>query len=81
MNEALIPAHHGGFYSSNGFRRMKAGLEAKVNLDLEADISFNLKGFRATFCQQSIDRGAKIDAVAVAMGHASTQTTETYYGA
>ena len=79
-SEALIPAHHGSFYSSNGFRRMKAELEAKVNLDLDAELSFNIKGFRAAFCQQSIDRGVKIDAVAVAMGHSSSKTTETYYG-
>jgi len=78
--EALIPAYHGGFYSSNGFRRMKAELEGKVNLDLDGELSFQIKDFRATFCQQSIDRGAKIDAVAVAMGHSSTKTTETYYG-
>jgi integrase len=78
--EALIPALHGGFYSSNGFRRMKADLEKKVNLNLESPISFKLKDFRATFCQQSIDRGAQAPAVSVAMGHASTKTTETYYG-
>ncbi len=80
ISEALIPAYHGGFYSSNGFRRMKAELEAKVNLDLDGEILFSIKGFRATFCQQNIDRGVKIDAVAVAMGHSSTKTTETYYG-
>ncbi len=60
-SDALIPACHGGFYSSNGFREMKADLESKVNMDTEGGrkISFNLKGFRSTFCQQSIDRGAK----------------------
>lgn len=78
--EALIPAYHGGFYSSNGFRRMKAELEKKVNLDLDEAISFHIKDFRATFCQQSIDRGASTSAVSVMMGHSSTKTTETYYG-
>jgi integrase len=81
-SEALIPACHGGFYSSTGFRRMKANLESLVNLDMEEgrELSFNLKMFRTTFCQQCIDRGAKIDSVAVAMGHSSTKTTETFYG-
>ncbi len=81
-SEALIPACHGGFYSSNGFRQMKARLEKLVNLDIgnEKELTFNLKTFRTTFCQQSIDRGAKIDSVAVVMGHSSTKTTETFYG-
>jgi integrase len=81
-SEALIPSCHGGFYSSNGFREMKARLEKLVNLDTEKGkkLTFNLKTFRTTFCQQSIDRGAKIDSVAVAMGHSSTKTTETFYG-
>lgn len=79
-SEALIPARHGGVYSENLFRRMKKALEEKVNLDLDANISFQIKDFRAVFCQRSIDRGAKIDAVAVAMGHSSTKTTETFYG-
>ena len=34
-SDALIPACHGGFYSSNGFREMKADLESKVNMDTE----------------------------------------------
>ncbi len=59
---------------------MKANLEAKIKLDLDANISFCLKDFRAVFCQQSIDRGVGTSAVAVAMGHSSTKTTETYYG-
>jgi len=79
-SEVLIPAYHGGVYSSTGFRRMKAELERKVNLDLDANIAFNIKDFRAVFCQQNIDRGVTTDAVAVAMGHSSTKTTETYYG-
>jgi integrase len=59
---------------------MKADLEKKVNIDLDSPIAFKLKDFRATFCQQSIDRGADAPAVSIAMGHASTKTTETYYG-
>jgi len=59
---------------------MKAELEKKVNLDLDEAISFHIKDFRATFCQQSIDRGASTSAVSVMMGHSSTKTTETYYG-
>lgn len=80
--EALIPsAHQGGsFYSSNGFRVIKKSVEEKANLDLDANITFSIKDFRATFCQQSIDRGARAEAVSKAMGHASTQTTETFYG-
>lgn len=82
VTDALIPANHGGFYSSNGFREMKARLEKLVNADInnEKKLTFNLKTFRTTFCQQSIDRGAKIDSVAVVMGHSSTKTTETFYG-
>ncbi|MHC1679932.1 MAG: tyrosine-type recombinase/integrase [Methanomassiliicoccales archaeon] len=79
-SEALIPAYHGGFYSSTGFRRMKAELEKKVFLDLGVRITFTIKDFRAIFCQQNIDRGVKTESVSVAMGHSSTKTTETYYG-
>lgn len=79
-SDKLIPNYKGEVYSANGFRRMKAKLEEKVNLDLDANIKFNIKGFRATYCQQNIDKGVRTDAVAVAMGHSSTKTTETYYG-
>lgn len=79
-SDILIPNYNGKGYSSTGFRRMKAALERKVNLNLNANLEFKIKDFRAVFCQQNIDRGVPTEAVAVAMGHSSTKTTETFYG-
>ena len=80
-SEALIPTSNGDYYSSNSFRKMKAKLEEKVNMDLEGgQISFQLRTFRETFCQESIDRGADTSAVSLIMGHSSTKTTEAFYG-
>ena len=42
-------------------------------------VAFSLKTFRATFCQRSIDGGARIEAVSRALRHGSTRTTEAYY--
>ena len=41
---------------------------------------FKWKDFRSTFCQRSIDNGAKVESVSVLLGHSSTKITETYYG-
>jgi integrase len=82
---ALIPALHDGemgFYSSNTFRCMKAGLEARVNKELNGrQISFTLKTFRDTYCQMNIDmRPENLSAISQTMGHSTTKTTEEHYG-
>ncbi|MEM2891252.1 MAG: site-specific integrase [Thermoplasmata archaeon] len=43
-------------------------------------VTFKLKDFRSTFCQQSIDRSAKLSSVSKILGHSSKMTTEKYYG-
>jgi integrase len=76
--EALIPARHkGGFgyYSSNSFRKIKAEVSERCGID------FQIKTFRDTYCQQSIDLNPSLTpAVSRTMGHASTRTTEMSYG-
>ena len=44
-------------------------------------IRFSLKTFQDTFCQINIDRDPNLlSDVSVAMGHATTRTTEMHYG-
>jgi len=75
--EALIP-----------YRRMSglvgpwsAAMLRKVKAELEriSGVRFHLKTFRATFGQNAIDAGARIEAVSRAMRHKSTKTTEAFY--
>lgn len=42
-------------------------------------IEFNLRTCRRTFGQMLTEAGVAIESVSVAMGHATTKTTETYY--
>ncbi len=73
----LVPAKHGneiGFYSSGKFREIKKMIEIP-------GVMFTLKRFRDTFCQTNIDRDPSLlSDVSVAMGHATTRTTEMHYG-
>lgn len=77
----LIPALHKGtigFYSANGFRRLKKILQGKLPSGFP---NFSLKTFRASFCQMNIDRDPSlISDVSYAMGHSSTRTTDAFYG-
>ena len=52
----------------------------KALLEDASGVRFKLKDFRSTFCQQSIDRGAKLASVSKILGHSSSQTTEKFYG-
>ena len=73
----LIPAKHGndiGFYASGTFRKIK-------KMMVVPGVKFSLKTFRDTFCQTNIDRDPNLlSDVSVAMGHATTRTTEMHYG-
>jgi len=55
-------------------------LKIKAELEARSGVHFELRHLRSTFCQKSIDRGGKMNAVSKVMGHGSTQTTERYYG-
>jgi len=52
----------------------------KKKIQRAAGVRFKWKDFRSTFCQRSIDNGAKVESVSVLLGHSSTKITETYYG-
>jgi integrase len=77
----LVPAFRGGavsIYSENGFRRLKKIVQSKLPPGFP---DFSLKTFRASFCQMNIDRDPSlVSDVSYAMGHASTRTTEAFYG-
>jgi len=51
----------------------------KAELSRQAGVVFNLKTFRATFAQRTVDGGARIGAVSRTMRHASTKNTEAFY--
>src|SRR2546425_4779369 len=75
--ETLIPyrrvSGEVGPWSAAMLRKVKADLE------LISGIRFHLKTFRATFGQNAIDAGVRIEAVSRAMRHKSTKTTEAFY--
>ncbi|MBN1677867.1 MAG: site-specific integrase [Candidatus Thermoplasmatota archaeon] len=76
--EALVP-----YCTSRGTTRYYTQAEwAKVKALLEEKsmVQFKLKDFRSTFCQQSIDKGAKLSSVSKIMGHSNSATTEKFYG-
>jgi integrase len=52
----------------------------KRNFEKEANIRFKFKDFRASFAQRIIDSGGQIEHVSKALGHATTATTEQWYG-
>lgn len=81
--EALIPSWYDGrfdFYDSTNFRRIKSEVERRVSQSGKP-IKFTIKMFRDTFVQMSIDRDPTLlSQVSVAVGHATTRTTEESYG-
>lgn len=81
--EALIPSWYDGrfdFYDSTNFRRIKSEVERRVSQSGKP-IKFTIKMFRDTFVQMNIDRDPTLlSQVSVAVGHATTRTTEESYG-
>lgn len=79
----LIPAYFNGqfvFYGKTGFRTIKDKLE-EITAKNGNPIRFHLKTFRDTFCQMNIDKDpTHLTQVSIAMGHRTTNTTETHYG-
>ena len=75
-SKALFPSDSSkdGFLCGNSLRRMKEIVEQ----DLQ--IRFELRECRRTFGQRYIDQNLELTSVSVLMGHASTRTTEKYYG-
>ena len=75
-SRALFPSDTSkdGFLCGNSLRRMKEIVEQ----DLQ--IRFELRECRRTFGQRYIDQNLELPSVSVLMGHASTRTTEKYYG-
>ncbi|MFH1579721.1 MAG: site-specific integrase [Thermoplasmatota archaeon] len=51
----------------------------KKELEEESGVKFTIHGLRRTYGQILLDRGVPIEAVSLAMGHASTLTTEKHY--
>ena len=75
-SKALFPSDTSkdGFLCGNSLRRMKEIVEQ----DLQ--IRFELRECRRTFGQRYIDQNLELPSVSILMGHASTRTTEKYYG-
>ncbi len=61
------------FYSQQAFCKMKKLVEEELGA------KFELRAARRAFGQNLLDSGNRIEDVSVAMGHASTKTTEGYY--
>lgn len=81
---ALIPSIHSKkpdtVYSRTRFRHIKNMIEELVEQDMQG-FKFQLKMFRDTFIQMNIDkRPDNLMAVSVSVGHATTRTTELFYG-
>jgi integrase len=75
--EALIPNFKRktmSYWTYGQFENLKMVIESR------SGIEFKTKDYRATFCQWAIDDGVPLQAVSKAMGHASSRTTELYYG-
>jgi integrase/recombinase XerD len=52
----------------------------KEIVEQDLQIRFELRECRRTFGQRYIDQNLELTSVSVLMGHASTRTTEKYYG-
>ena len=52
----------------------------KEIVEQDLQIRFELRECRRTFGQRYIDQNLELASVSVLMGHASTRTTEKYYG-
>jgi len=72
---ALFPSvsSEDGFLTSNSLRRIKGRVEGDIG------VNFDFRKLRRTFGQQLVDAGVDIESVSVAMGHATTKTTELNY--
>ena len=53
--------------------------KAKCMLEERLGIRYDFRMLRRAFGQNALDRGARLDAVSVALGHANSITTERYY--
>lgn len=53
--------------------------KAKSKLEERLGIRYDFRMLRRAFGQNALDRGARLDAVSVALGHANSITTERYY--
>jgi len=77
-HEALFPycdsRRNVRYYAHNEWLKIKAEVESR------SGVHFEVRHFRSTFCQKSIDSGGKYNAVSKVMGHGSTETTERFYG-
>jgi Site-specific recombinase XerD len=74
-SNALFPSvsSDDGFLTSNSLRRIKGRVEGDIG------VNFDFRKLRRTFGQQLVDAGVDIESVSVAMGHATTKTTELNY--
>lgn len=61
------------FYTQQAFEKLKSGVEDTLG------VKYELRSGRRAFGQRLLDKGNRIEDVSVAMGHASTKTTELYY--
>ncbi len=81
----LIPAYYKGEtkpYSEANLRKLVDLVNEKLDADpTTKGISFSLKDFRSTYCQMNIDKFPELlSAISSSMGHATTRTTENFYG-
>lgn len=63
----------GEFYSSKHMRHLKKTASER------SGVAFELRTLRRTYGQTLLDRKVPLETVSLALGHASTRTTETYY--
>ena len=70
----FVPIHsQSEFYVSQSFTKLKAPVEEVLGEKID------LRSGRRAYGQRLLDKGNRLDDVSVAMGHASTKTTEGYY--
>ena len=51
----------------------------KQRVEIHMGVKFELRAGRRSFGQRALDDGQELENVSVAMGHASTRTTELFY--
>ncbi len=61
------------FYTQQAFGRLKGAVEKELG------VKYELRSGRRAYGQRLIDKGNRLEDVSVAMGHASTKTTEGFY--
>lgn len=52
----------------------------KRHISIHTGIPFRWKDYRSSFCQMAINKGMNLQSVSKMMGHATTMTTELFYG-